>query len=164
MCGTAHPGIVKKYASGATRGTNATRGVFRARGSGRELDRHGHAGVHRSRRLERNRHRPSSRRHRATTTPTSRSLVRRSLRPEGMRSRNLGDGLMFAFFSPSRALACAVAMQPGIERQNRRAEIPLAVRIGIADGSPSATSDLGTWAFLLREWRFRPIPRSYPIN
>jgi class 3 adenylate cyclase len=82
----------------------------------------------------------------------------------GNEVKNLGDGLMVAFFSPSRALACAVAMQPGIERQNRRAEIPLAVRIGIADGSPSATSDLGTWAFLLREWRFRPIPRSYPTN
>jgi class 3 adenylate cyclase len=52
----------------------------------------------------------------------------------GNEVKNLGDGLMVAFSSPSRALACAVAMQQGIQRHNRRAELPLAVRIGIAGG------------------------------
>lgn len=52
----------------------------------------------------------------------------------GNEVKTLGDGLMIAFSSPSRALACAVAMQQGIERHNRRAEVLLAVRIGIAGG------------------------------
>jgi hypothetical protein len=52
----------------------------------------------------------------------------------GNEVKNLGDGLMVAFSSPSRALACAVAMQQGIQRHNRRAELPLTVRIGIAGG------------------------------
>jgi class 3 adenylate cyclase/tetratricopeptide (TPR) repeat protein len=53
----------------------------------------------------------------------------------GTEVKNLGDGLMVAFTSLSRALACAVAMQQAIERHNRRGEgSPLSVRIGISAG------------------------------
>src|ERR1700739_1688253 len=41
----------------------------------------------------------------------------------GTEVKNLRDGLMLAFSSPSRALACAVAMQQGMKRHNRRATI-----------------------------------------
>jgi class 3 adenylate cyclase len=61
----------------------------------------------------------------------------------GAEVKNLGDGLMVAFSSPSRALACAVAMQQGIERHNRRAAVPLAVRVGIAGGE--VTEDEGDY-------------------
>jgi len=61
----------------------------------------------------------------------------------GTEVKNLGDGLMVAFASPSRALACAVAMQQGIERHNRRAAVPLAIRVGIAGGE--VTEDEGDY-------------------
>lgn len=61
----------------------------------------------------------------------------------GNEVKNLGDGLMVAFSSPSRALACAVAMQQGIERHNRRGGVPLGVRIGIAGGE--VTEDDGDY-------------------
>ncbi len=52
----------------------------------------------------------------------------------GTEVKNLGDGLMVAFASPSRALACAVAMQQAIERHNRQAHEPLGIRIGLSVG------------------------------
>lgn len=52
----------------------------------------------------------------------------------GREVKNLGDGLMVVFSSPSRALSCAVEMQQAVERNNRRSEIPLSVRIGLATG------------------------------
>ena len=61
----------------------------------------------------------------------------------GTEVKNLGDGLMVAFSSPSRALACAVAMQQGIERNNRRGAVPLAVRVGISGGE--VTEDEGDY-------------------
>ncbi len=60
----------------------------------------------------------------------------------GTEVKNLGDGLMVAFTSLSRTLACAVAMQQAIDRHNRRGEEPpLSVRIGISTGE--ATEDDG---------------------
>src|SRR4051812_41654802 len=41
---------------------------------------------------------------------------------------------MLMFTSPSRALACAVAIQQGVERHNHRADEPLSVRIGLSMG------------------------------
>jgi len=38
----------------------------------------------------------------------------------GLEIKSTGDGLMLMFTSPSRALACAVAIQQGIERHNFR--------------------------------------------
>ena len=52
----------------------------------------------------------------------------------GREVKNVGDGLMIAFESVSGALACAVTMQQSIERRNRAAVVPLAVRIGISHG------------------------------
>ncbi|HEX5613871.1 MAG TPA: AAA family ATPase [Acidimicrobiia bacterium] len=52
----------------------------------------------------------------------------------GTEVKNLGDGLMAVFTSPSRALACAVAMQQAIDRHNQRSEQELAIRIGLATG------------------------------
>ncbi len=52
----------------------------------------------------------------------------------GNEVKNLGDGLMVTFSSPSRALACATGMQQAIERHNRRASEALAIRIGLSAG------------------------------
>ncbi|HZQ56988.1 MAG TPA: AAA family ATPase [Acidimicrobiales bacterium] len=61
----------------------------------------------------------------------------------GTEVKNLGDGLMVVFTSPSRAVACAVGMQQALERHNRRADEPLLVRIGIATGE--ATEEDGDY-------------------
>jgi class 3 adenylate cyclase/tetratricopeptide (TPR) repeat protein len=62
----------------------------------------------------------------------------------GTEVKNLGDGLMVAFTSLSRALACAMAMQQAIERHNHRDEAaPLSVRIGISTGE--ATEEDGDY-------------------
>lgn len=52
----------------------------------------------------------------------------------GTEVKNLGDGLMVAFTSPSRALACATGMQQAILRHNGRAPVALHVRIGLSVG------------------------------
>src|SRR3954467_670584 len=52
----------------------------------------------------------------------------------GVEVKNLGDGLMVMFSSPSRALACAVGMQQAIHHHNRSAGEPLGVRIGVSAG------------------------------
>ncbi len=62
----------------------------------------------------------------------------------GTEVKNMGDGLMVAFSSLSRALACAVGMQQAIERHNRRDRVvPLSVRIGMATGE--ATEEDGDY-------------------
>lgn len=73
------------------------------------------------------------------------SLLRSAIQTAGgTEVKNLGDGLMVAFTSLSRALACAVAMQQSIDRHNRRTDgEPLAVRIGISAGE--ATEDDGDY-------------------
>ena len=62
---------------------------------------------------------------------------------DGIEVKNLGDGLMVRFTSPSRALSCAVAMQKAIARYNRHAEQPLSVRMGVATGE--ATEEGGDY-------------------
>jgi class 3 adenylate cyclase/DNA polymerase III delta prime subunit len=59
----------------------------------------------------------------------------------GREVKNLGDGLMVVFSSPSRALMCAVEMQQAIDRNNRRSDTPLSIRIGLSTGE--ATEDDG---------------------
>jgi class 3 adenylate cyclase/tetratricopeptide (TPR) repeat protein len=62
-------------------------------------------------------------------------LLRGALERTGGREvKNLGDGLMTVFDSASQSLLCAVEMQQAIEARNRRAEEPLAVRIGVSIG------------------------------
>jgi class 3 adenylate cyclase/tetratricopeptide (TPR) repeat protein len=63
------------------------------------------------------------------------ALLREGIRAHaGTEVKNLGDGLMVAFGAASDAVACAVAMQQAIGRQNRRAGEPLAMRVGVAVG------------------------------
>src|SRR5690349_21563721 len=52
----------------------------------------------------------------------------------GVEVKNLGDGLMVMYSSPSRALAGAVGMQQAIEHHNRSSDEPLGVRIGVSAG------------------------------
>jgi class 3 adenylate cyclase/tetratricopeptide (TPR) repeat protein len=52
----------------------------------------------------------------------------------GREVKNLGDGLMFAFPSPSAALDAATRMQQALDRRNRDAEEPLSVRMGLSMG------------------------------
>ncbi len=62
----------------------------------------------------------------------------------GTEVKSLGDGLMVAFTSLSRALACAVGMQQAIERHNRRNNgALLSVRIGMSAGE--ATEEDGDY-------------------
>src|SRR5579862_3357016 len=68
-----------------------------------------------------------------TLRQTHFSLLRSAISAAGgIEVKNLGDGLMVVFTSPSRAVACAVGMQQALERHNRRAEPSLFVRIGIS--------------------------------
>ena len=55
----------------------------------------------------------------------------------GTEVKNLGDGLMVVFSSASAALACAVAMQQGIERDNRDREHLVGLRVGLSGGEVS---------------------------
>src|SRR3954449_11728285 len=50
----------------------------------------------------------------------------------GTEVKNLGDGLMVMYTSPSRALAGAAGMQQAVEQHNRSTDEPLGVRIGIS--------------------------------
>jgi class 3 adenylate cyclase len=52
----------------------------------------------------------------------------------GTEVKNLGDGLMVVFGSASAAAACGVAMQQGVDRQNRRGGQPVGLRLGISVG------------------------------
>ena len=62
-------------------------------------------------------------------------LLRGAVRGSGgTEVKNLGDGLMITYSSPSRALAGAVGMQQAMERHNRSAAEPLYVRIGVSSG------------------------------
>ena len=60
--------------------------------------------------------------------------------------KNLGDGLMVVFASASAALACAVAMQQGVERDNRDREHSVGLRVGLSGGEVSrrTTTTSGT--------------------
>ena len=63
------------------------------------------------------------------------SLLRQALSAgEGTEVKNLGDGLMAVFGSPSGAVDCAVAMQQAIEQNNRRSPQPLGLRVGMSCG------------------------------
>jgi class 3 adenylate cyclase len=59
----------------------------------------------------------------------------------GTEVKNLGDGLMVAFASASAALACGVAMQQGVERDNRVGEHSVGLRVGLSGGEVSREDD-----------------------
>src|SRR4051812_12827618 len=59
----------------------------------------------------------------------------------GTEVKNLGDGLMVMYSSPSRALAGAVGMQQAIEHHNRGGGEPLGVRVGMSAGEAIEEDD-----------------------
>jgi len=59
----------------------------------------------------------------------------------GTEVKTTGDGLMVVFDSASAALDCAIAMQRGVARHNRRATEPLAIRVGISHGETDREDD-----------------------
>ena len=59
----------------------------------------------------------------------------------GAEVKNLGDGLMVVFTSASSALSCAVAMQQGIERDNRGPEPAVGLRVGLSVGEVTREDD-----------------------
>src|SRR5580658_3650516 len=52
----------------------------------------------------------------------------------GTEVKNLGDGIMVVFPAASSALACAVAMQQFVHRDNLGADRPLGLRVGLSSG------------------------------
>ena len=59
----------------------------------------------------------------------------------GTEVKNLGDGLMVVFGSASAALSCAVAMQQGVERDNRGREHSVGLRVGLSGGEVTREDD-----------------------
>ena len=71
-------------------------------------------------------------------------VLREAIRDRGgTEVKNLGDGLMASFDGVAAAVDCAIAMQQGLERRNRRASPPLDVRIGVSVGD--AVPEAGDW-------------------
>ena len=63
------------------------------------------------------------------------SILRRALTEAGgMEVKTTGDGLMAVFGSASAALGCAVAMQQGVEQDNRAGEQAVGLRVGLSMG------------------------------
>jgi class 3 adenylate cyclase len=60
---------------------------------------------------------------------------------DGTEVKNLGDGLMVVFASASAALACAVAMQQSVERDNRNREHSVGLRVGLSVGEVTREDD-----------------------
>jgi class 3 adenylate cyclase len=52
----------------------------------------------------------------------------------GTAVKSLGDGAMAAFSTASAALSCAVAMQRGVDNDNRAGGYPLGLRVGVSGG------------------------------
>jgi class 3 adenylate cyclase/tetratricopeptide (TPR) repeat protein len=70
------------------------------------------------------------------------SILRQAIAEAGgTEVKNLGDGIMVVFGSASAALGCAVAMQQGVERDNRRREHPVGLRVALSGGEVSKEDD-----------------------
>ena len=70
------------------------------------------------------------------------SLLRQSVAASGgVEVKNLGDGMMVVFSAASSALECAVAMQQGVERENRTSLTPVGLRIGVSCGEATREDD-----------------------
>ena len=59
----------------------------------------------------------------------------------GHEVKGLGDGIMVIFASASAALGCAVAMQQGVEHDNRERAYSVGLRIGLSGGEVTADDD-----------------------
>ncbi len=63
------------------------------------------------------------------------SILRQAITEAGgTEVKNLGDGLMVVFGSASSAIVCAVAMQQGVELDNRSREYAVGLRVGLSGG------------------------------
>ena len=70
------------------------------------------------------------------------SILRQTIAEAGgAEVKNLGDGLMVMFASASAALACAVAMQQGVEQDNRDREHSVGLRVGLSGGEVTREDD-----------------------
>jgi class 3 adenylate cyclase/tetratricopeptide (TPR) repeat protein len=66
------------------------------------------------------------------------AILRQALAESGgTEVKNLGDGLMVVFASASAALSCGVAMQQGVDRDNRDRENRVGLRVGLSVGEVS---------------------------
>ena len=69
------------------------------------------------------------------------SILRQAIAEcDGSEVKNLGDGLMVVFSAASAAIACAVAMQQGVELDNRTRERPVGLRVGLSAGEATLES------------------------
>ncbi|MGB7050015.1 MAG: AAA family ATPase [Acidimicrobiales bacterium] len=59
----------------------------------------------------------------------------------GTEVKSLGDGLMVVFPTASAAVSCAVAMQQAVDRDNRSAQHPLGLRVGLSAGEVTREGD-----------------------
>ena len=63
------------------------------------------------------------------------SILRQALAEAGgTEVKSTGDGLMVVFDSASAALACGVAMQQGVELDNRERALAIGLRVGLSQG------------------------------
>ena len=70
------------------------------------------------------------------------SVLRQALAEAGgTEVKSLGDGLMVVFGSASAALSCAVAMQQGVERDNRGRPHSVGLRVGLSGGEVTKEGD-----------------------
>src|ERR1700678_1278108 len=71
------------------------------------------------------------------------SILRQAIAEKrGTEVKNLGDGVMAVFGSASAALGCAVAMQQGVEQDNRKSRHPaVGLRIGLSGGEAVPEDD-----------------------
>jgi class 3 adenylate cyclase len=70
------------------------------------------------------------------------SILRQALAEAGgTEVKNMGDGLMVVFDSASSALACGVAMQQGVELDNRGREVAIGLRVGLSQGDVTREGD-----------------------
>jgi class 3 adenylate cyclase len=73
------------------------------------------------------------------------NVIREALREHGGREvKHTGDGIMAAFTSASKGVACAIAVQQAFAQHNAgHADHPIAVRVGLSAGEPvEDSSDL----------------------
>ena len=70
------------------------------------------------------------------------SILRQAIAEAGgTEVKNLGDGVMVVFTSTTAALSCAVAMQQGIEQDNRSQEHSVGLRVGLSAGEVNCEDD-----------------------
>ena len=71
-------------------------------------------------------------------------MVREALKKHGgSEVKTMGDGFMASFWSATKALECAIAIQQAFAAHNDSAEEPMRVRVGLSAGEPITEDDPG---------------------